>query len=863
MAKGEQPPKPKNKSKSKPFQALQEKPFKKVIKKREQRDKKSEVFSVDEKIAETKEKIEKLRKEKEKGNETKAELDKMAKNINDLRNEIEEEKKRQGVVNGDDFDAEAYEAEMLARDDERAKKMADDIDAMQLDGEDKILIKESKDGYEHIKNTWDKKKNIIEKTSESVIGNIIEKKINSTNTNVENTNLEKGKSYDFEIDGDEIKESNDDSKEVKNEEVEKTEILDGINTRELKKYEINHIIDVTEEKTEETKNINKEGKNNNEDLGLRLEEILANKEKATLAKLNESKFRSTTLKTIGAVENFGKNETGPKGLAKRLTKMGINLALIGLISSVAVDQLAEAGYGSATALSGGVFSKLAVKMGIGLGIGASTELGGNKIPSKVRKFIPYIMGGVGVTAAIVLSGGMAAGVAAGASFGLGLASQKWVKGRFTDEKIETKRADKIKEFYQKIEKEGFDFNKSKKYEDEFEKIIKKYENQKIWGKLLDGATKLTVGTLISGFALEASGIARDFTQGDTFTEVVTEEKAEVVTEEKAEVVTEEKAEVVTEEKAELVKVMSETKNPEIKIVSVEANDGQGAISTLHELQKSLREEYQNVVKLPASIDHIINTDARELSKEYGLYKPGEEAESAKVFVGDKMSFNKETGEVVFTHARGGEDILQKGLEYKGDMFDSANKETEITNDDSKEVTHDFVKNNLQVPPEVAVNGEDVTGNLKPDIPKEELYNNEVSKTINDLNNEEAQGGGEQETAKEPEPQSDSRDLSPREIRQMDRVFDKNLNHLFPEDKDVNVWNDIKGSSAADLYYGDSFNNLDPQHESLHSYLHKIHEVTGIEPIEGNLIQSAETNLEFIERGLKEAVLIGKLDEVKL
>src|SRR3989339_294212 len=82
-----------------------------------------------------------------------------------------------------------------------------------------------------------------------------------------------------------------------------------------------------------------------------LEQLIADAEAVNKAKLEANKFGGSVLRGLSKWEKFGQGEAGPKGFAKRMTKMGINLALIGLISSVGVQELAENDIGTATSLA--------------------------------------------------------------------------------------------------------------------------------------------------------------------------------------------------------------------------------------------------------------------------------------------------------------------------------------------------------------------------------------------------------------------------------------------------------------------------------------------------------------------------------
>lgn len=106
-------------------------------------------------------------------------------------------------------------------------------------------------------------------------------------------------------------------------------------------------------------------------------------------------------------------------------------------------------------------------------------------------------------------------------------------------------------------------------------------------------------------------------------------------------------------------------------VEAVTNDGQGAISTIRELQNNLKLEYgNNLEDAPASVKHILSTDAHDLAKEYGMYNPGEDAESALIKAGSKFTVDQ-SGNVKFDNT-----LLEKGTELKGSglyeekMFDS-------------------------------------------------------------------------------------------------------------------------------------------------------------------------------------------------
>ncbi|MFA7000356.1 MAG: hypothetical protein WC241_04570 [Candidatus Paceibacterota bacterium] len=138
-------------------------------------------------------------------------------------------------------------------------------------------------------------------------------------------------------------------------------------------------------------------------------------------------------------------------------------------------------------------------------------------------------------------------------------------------------------------------------------------------------------------------------------------------------------------------------------VEATALHGKGAIATLRELQHNLKVEYGNDLdNAPASVKHILNTDAHKLAEEYGMYKPGQDAESA--FIKSGSSFKVDANGNVTYHEVGVKtDInLEKGTDikvntqYAGKMFDSDHSGIE-TNPDNTPTT---LPDQYKLPPQV-------------------------------------------------------------------------------------------------------------------------------------------------------------------
>jgi len=583
-----------------------------------------------------------------------------------------------------------------------------------------------------------------------------------------------------------------------------------------------------------------------------LEEMLSGLEKEAKDKLENgpltSKMKGLVLSGLDKWENFGKGEEGIKGFAKRFSKMAVNLALIGAISSISVQELAKMGVGTATALSGGVMSKLATKMSVGLGIGGIMEVTGNKIPDKIKKWMPAIMGVIGTGTAFAITGG-AAGVVAGLSAGVGYVGSKYIGGKYTNEKIDEREKEAKQNFLlllKEREKEGeIDFNKIDQIKNDYNKILKKYENQRTWAKLEAGAGKLGVGALISGISMEVSGLHHDSVdpQQINTTEIKTTEPSNII---------------------ENTNIITEPATPEHLKIEAVADNGQGAISTLRELQGKLKIEYgDNLDNAPENVKHILNTDAHKLAQEYGMYKPGEDAESAKFLAGDKIIFDKETGEIIFDKVKSDTDfILQKGNEvheYKGEMSDT---------DHSGLETNDADKYKLPEQTNPNVEQSDLTNDkyklpeqTNPETEKQIESSLEKSTTHNIRGEILLNSKGDEIITTEP-----LAGLSTEDLHKVYVTFHENINHLFPTDKLMESWDLIKRSIPADRLmelYGKG--EVTPEYNPLIEHIKKLEEITGFKPISENAITftPAESITHFINRAMEKIQLDGKLDQIKL
>ena len=172
-------------------------------------------------------------------------------------------------------------------------------------------------------------------------------------------------------------------------------------------------------------------------------------------------------------------------------------------------------------------------------------------------------------------------------------------------------------------------------------------------------------------------------------------------------------------------------SPVVHHINIEAtaDHGQGAISTLRELQNNLKVEYgNNLDNAPESVKHILNTDAHKLAQEYGMYKPGEDAESAFIKSGSSFKVD-ENGNLTYQEVGSNESIiLESGnpnvveADYSGKMSDTDHSGLQVENTNP---VHDESLNEYKLPEQV----DEITGQP---VGKENIINNENSNIENNI-----------------------------------------------------------------------------------------------------------------------------------
>ncbi|MES2416343.1 MAG: hypothetical protein V4504_01450 [Patescibacteria group bacterium] len=203
-------------------------------------------------------------------------------------------------------------------------------------------------------------------------------------------------------------------------------------------------------------------------------------------------------------ENWDKNEKDTK-FTQHLKKAGktfVKIAIIGGASVVTVSGLAGVGIGTATALAGGVGSYVGKKAVIGTAFASMI----NSVPEKHRWWVS-----LGITAPLVISGGLTTVGIAGVAGIAGYMGSKLIKNK-SEENIKAEVDAKIQALKekqnQKVDKESFeDFEKRQNaIEKELALIEKTASRDRFYRNTKKGALALLIGTA----TIEMSGSIQDY-----------------------------------------------------------------------------------------------------------------------------------------------------------------------------------------------------------------------------------------------------------------------------------------------------------------------------------------------------------------
>lgn len=299
---------------------------------------------------------------------------------------------------------------------------------------------------------------------------------------------------------------------------------------------------------------------------------------------------------------------------------------------------------------------------------------------------------------------------------------------------------------------------------------------------------------------------------------------------------------------------------ELKTESVDYSS-RGAIQTIHDLKTQISHDYPDITKAPANIQEFMKTDSTQEAIKLGMYNPNSPAESMIVQKGT-LSFENGTLKTHYIDMKGIEhdQVLIKGADveqFKGDMFDSNHQGQHVA---PQEGSAHATPEDGEIDQQLEQNQVNPTETPAID---EHLKQNQVNPTET-KGQYDASGKRIPENPIEPTGEI-LQSLLKQHLEQAQLVRTENINHLFG--KNTTLWDNVKNSHSpsltADKMMHLKTEGMTEDTKKLVSYLNKLHDVTGLSPLEETLVSAAETNDEFITRSLEKAAEMEVLDEVKL
>jgi hypothetical protein len=629
------------------------------------------------------------------------------------------------------------------------------------------------------------------------------------------------------------------------------------------------------------------------------------------------------------------------------------------ISMGGVEGLAKLGAGTATAVTS---SAIASRFGFGLGIGAVMNL---NLPPVVKKWLPkVIMGGM-----VGLAFASGAGGIALASAGAGLLASRIKIERYTDKNIEERQKKATEKLLEKYNNGTTDKDIAA-IEKEYEKLLKHYENSKIWGKLAAEGAKVMTGAVVSGVMLEASGAMQDHATSDAKIEaahakaeaelkreiVETNAKAEHLKTElehaKAEAEAQLKAEhdkFVEHEKAEAAHLKADAEHAKAEAIekaehekldaakisqekttgntetgktdggatTAKAENGNGEININGHVEPGIGAPSAEIsdadmqAKLDAQLDaqveaefkaelegtspnitasvepehtaaynaehqlelrHEAETQIREQYESQQINNPSLQDDQPSDFSPAEHSVEIEAKYQELLHNEQAEIETQHQLELRNEaetqireQYESQQVNTPSMNDDSAshfsptEHSEEIEAKYQELLHTEQINAEaqhELELKHEADLLKAETERLETAKA------EAEHAKHEQEDLQKAELRNEIK-LTSETKEQYERIEEK----MFPNERSLNAWDKIKDSTtgqSAEKLLNFKLEETNEVYRPLISLIHQLHEITGIEPRGETLLGGpAESGKEYIMEGIKEAIKMGKIDDLKL
>ncbi len=545
------------------------------------------------------------------------------------------------------------------------------------------------------------------------------------------------------------------------------------------------------------------------------------------------KIKNGISKGVKYWEEIGTNpeDSKTKQWAKKIGKSLIAVAIIGGASAAAVSSLAAIGVGTASALSAGAGSYLGRKMLMTVGMSSVMTI----MPPGVKSFLSMALPMMSV----------AGGAGYLASKGAQFAMNKWFG--FSEESIKSKLDTEINKL------KNPDLNSNESLDDKIKRIEKEYATieksakQKRFGRrLMSGVAALGTGIAV----LEYGGYKMD------------EHNAELA---HAQQIKNEELQHFNPNTKEVDPAFAGREYPqgEHGINTKVEFSSRGAIATLDDLKGGLTKQYHgDFSHAPQSVQDFMHTSSTEEAMKLGMFHPNDPTgnESMMIMRGSTISFD-EHGNLSYhdiqknidhTLIEGDKNAIEQ---YKGNMFDSdQNSETENQTENANSPEEQNFQNET-----VGENNQENNNEVTTDNPNM-TYDEEAEKET-PINPEHSDNTNNETQSEEITQTEDTAHfgLTEDQLKDVQLVHNENVDKLFDN---ANNWNAVK-DQPAEVYAHEQLDGVNPEYQDFVKHLHELLEKSGIEPRPGTLINSAETNDQYIERALEKLASEDRLEEVTL
>ncbi|MCE9585680.1 hypothetical protein K8Q94_03615 [Candidatus Nomurabacteria bacterium] len=552
------------------------------------------------------------------------------------------------------------------------------------------------------------------------------------------------------------------------------------------------------------------------------------------------------------IENGGFSERIKNGIQKgiekwdnwdnKYAKTAVKIALVGAVSSGVVLSAGALGIGSSAALSAGITSYIGKKALMALALTGATEKITSYVPEKHRHWVNKTMLG----ASIGMSAFSPAGIATLASITGVYAAKSFIK---SEKSIQETLDEKIKELKKDTLSEtvgGIDENRLAEIEAEYSKIHREAEKQRIYRKLASGAIALasSVTTLeMSGYIhtpiAEASGTPgisvysesahpnrEDFenTNSHNLYEFKHGEKVEAPAEK------------------EINKEIIKEQEPTIKTENTNNE------TNTQENQKEIIIEEKPIFEKEETIENTENHNENEIAL---TETPEIKTNSTEYTLDDDSTYqenvNIDTNEQNL-NVKLDEDTPSPEFAQNNTAEINTQNDTGMTDE---KYTEEFTKHE---------NSTQHTENEFNKMTPEERLESRTPEVKEAMEGATKQAENYKNDNDEVYAKNDEIKISEELTEKINKSYTNSINHIF-EERPI-AWEAIKDDSAMKMLSNE--NHL-PEKEPFISYLkymHKLQDVTELQPRSESLLQRAETSEEFIKRALQKAAEIGKLNKVK-